>query len=172
MCQATTIHAFEQAGLGRAPFRYLGIEAQTVNSNGERVLSESGGVAVSTTPGGTCAYCGTYIVDMYRVESSDGKRFHVGCDCIRKVGGAGLIRQIDADRRKLERNKRHSREDAKRAELSAWYAENRQRCEGLPHPKKFQDKTLADYVDWMRKNAGTSGELGALSLAKKILETG
>lgn len=54
----TAIHPFERAGLGKAPFRYVGMVAQDL-CYGQAILNraehEQTGVAVTTKPGGTCA---------------------------------------------------------------------------------------------------------------------
>ena len=83
-----TTHPFTRAGLGQAPFRFVGVEVQDL-CYGQAILNrdeyERTGIALTTAPGGSCAYCGTYIVNMFRVESADGHKFHVGSDCIAKI---------------------------------------------------------------------------------------
>lgn len=64
-------HRWELAGLGRAPFTYLGMHEQRHDMGGGY-----------SKPGGTCDYCGQGILYCFRVQSSDGKKFVVGCDCI------------------------------------------------------------------------------------------
>jgi hypothetical protein len=59
------IHPFEVAGLGIAPFRFVGVDSQ-----GEMI---------------GCAYCGTGIKHKFLIVSSDGKKSKVGCDCIQKI---------------------------------------------------------------------------------------
>ena len=76
--ETTSIHPFEAAGLGKAPFRYVGTAVQEIGVDGRRVLGHVGGATVTTKPGGTCAYCGTYIVNMFDIESADGNRFTAG----------------------------------------------------------------------------------------------
>lgn len=46
-----TVHCFERAGLGKAPFRYIGIVDQ-VMSGDNRVIGSIGGCQVETKPGG------------------------------------------------------------------------------------------------------------------------
>jgi len=64
-------HRWELSGLGRAPFRYLGMYENRYDMGGGH-----------SKPGGTCNYCGQGILYCFKVESADGKRFVVGCDCI------------------------------------------------------------------------------------------
>lgn len=88
---ATTIHPFEARGLGKAPFRLVGLVKQDM-AYGQVCLNraefDKTGILLTTKPGGTCAYCGTYIVNMFQVRSADGREFHVGCDCAEKVAKA------------------------------------------------------------------------------------
>lgn len=160
---ATAIHPFEQRGLGQAPFRYVGIEAQEM-SHGQRVLGSVGGCEVTTQPGGTCAYCGQYIVNMFNVESADGQRFHVGSDCIRKVDAA-LAAEIAPAIKQRKRDRDNARIAAAKAALP-----HAASLRSRPHPVPMlaeQGRTLADYCEWLFKHAGTSGSLRAA----KIVET-
>lgn len=146
----TSIHCFEKAGLGKAPFRYVGEEYQDIRY-GSRVIGSIGGCAVETKPGGTCAYCSTYIVNMFVVESSDGNRFHVGCECIKKTGDAGLVRKVEAAVKKMNRERREAK---KKLEAEV----DRQLCEtaqiGLlsdkPHPHPFRAANGETLADWAR----------------------
>lgn len=159
MAATETIHCFEAAGLGKAPFSYAGMVVQDI-SYGMRNITV-GGVQCQTKPGGTCQYCGTYIVNMFNVESADGKQFHVGCECIRKTGDSGLIRKVEEDVKIMERKKRAARKAKQNAD-------DKELCEstnlasfaGKPHPtptRAANGETLADWMNWMRewKNYGT-----------------
>jgi hypothetical protein len=148
---AIKIHCFEAAGLGKAPFRYTGMVYQDM-AYGQRKVN-IGGVECLTKPGGSCAYCGTYIVNMFNVESADGNRFHVGCECIRKTGDAGLIQKVDRDVKEFERKKRAAKKSAK-------IAKDREFCQAaqigllaqFPHPSSHfaaEGKTLFDWAKWM-----------------------
>ena len=155
---ATKIHAFEQAGLGKAPFRYVGMLHQEI-SYGERVIGSAGGIPITTKPGGTCDYCGKYIVNIFNVESSDGHKFHVGCDCIQKVGDAGLTKLVKADVKKMKAAREAARIAQAKADLPKAYS-----LQGQPHPSSYhagEGKTLAHYCEWLLKNGGTSGKLRA-----------
>lgn len=63
-------HRWELAGLGRAPFKCIGM-SENVYTGGGRAQA-----------GGSCDYCGTGIRYEFHCVSSDGKKFKVGCDCI------------------------------------------------------------------------------------------
>lgn len=163
-------HPFERAGLGRAPFRYVGPVEQDM-MYGEVILNradfEKGAPAMTTKPGGSCAYCGTYIVQMFNVRSSDGNIFHVGSDCIAKVYGE--THQITRAVKKAVSKHRKAQTDARNAakieavkallasseflaKLSAQPSPNAARAEKL-------GETLSDWAVWMMAHAGTAGKL-------------
>jgi hypothetical protein len=78
------VHAFEKAGLGRAPFRCVGFSVEKYQA--------CPGAPIQV--GGSCAYCGTGIMDTYWIRGSEpgAKTFKVGSDCVRRTGDAGLIK--------------------------------------------------------------------------------
>lgn len=75
------MHVFERAGLGKAPFRCIGMA--------EKFIQHPDG---STQAAGTCAYCGQGIRYVYTVMGRDRRPFNVGCDCVERTGDAGLIK--------------------------------------------------------------------------------
>jgi hypothetical protein len=162
------IHTFARAGLGPAPYTFLGVETKTYQA--------CSGAPVQ--PGGCCDYCGTGIHDQFHLRAADGRTFKVGSDCIRKAGDAGL-RRVVTDH---ERAKRQAKADATRVKATAvWQAARarfeaaRATFEALPHPRGFTDRetgralTLADQVDWMFDHAGTSGCLATARLVDRVL---
>lgn len=173
------MHKFEAAGLGKAPFKFVGCEVQDM-AYGQVILNRAEyqrtGIMISTQPGGTCAYCGQYIVQMFNVRSADGKQFHVGSDCILKVGDAGLKRNVSKVRTAL----RHAKEAAKIAELAALLADETVRgvLAMAPHRKAlavapsafFVEKSLLDDATWTVENAGNAGKLSLLSWIKRTLK--
>jgi len=94
-----TIHPFEAAGLGKAPFKCTGMSENVF------VIPGFGG---GSKAGGSCQYCGTGIRYEYHIVSSDGKKFHVGCDCVEKVSAKGsrLLTEAEKVKRDFDRNKR------------------------------------------------------------------
>lgn len=132
MTANTTLHPFEHAGLGKAPFRFVGIEKQDL-AYGQVCLNREEftrtGILLSTKPGGTCAYCGESILNMYRVRSADGHEFHVGCECVEKCARAAagtdqeraveaLLRPIRAAKNARARELRAARQQAARERLA------------------------------------------------------
>jgi hypothetical protein len=119
------IHKFELAGLGKAPFRCVGI-AQIPSASLAEHNPEGYNNMMRMVPSaykcGTCNYCGQAIMNCYLIDSADGKHFSVGCECVRKTGDVGLVnkqkalkRQADAEKRRQKRQEAYERElDAQR----------------------------------------------------------
>lgn len=123
MCETvTTLHPFEQAGLGKAPFRYLGSDEKRTKSG---------------QPAGTCDYCFRGILTCCVIGSADGKSFVVGCDCVRKVFGATnrVLTDMERDVARVNLEKRRAKAEAKRQAALELYqaklAEQRLRNGGL-----------------------------------------
>jgi hypothetical protein len=104
---------------------------------------------------------------MFNVESSDGHRFHVGCDCIRKVGGAVLVAATKSDAKKAKEAREKARIDEAKAALpTAWELGSK------PHPTLWraqQGETMADWCRWMFVNAGRSGKLNAARVVEQAI---
>lgn len=150
--KTATIHRFEQAGLGKSPFRFTGKVT-------EKVFCVPGG---SPKAGSSCDYCGTGIRYEFWIESTDRRTFKVGCDCVHKTGDRGLIKQIGEAERKLRDLKNARAKEAKKARLSAkienakgLFSSVRGTLASAPHPSAYfasQGRTLADYVQWCFDN--------------------
>ncbi len=145
--ETNTIHKFEVAGLGKAPFRFTG-------SVTEKTWQ---GRAAST-----CDYCGTCIRWEFWVRSSDGKVFKTGCYCIHKTGDAGLIKQIAIAERKLRDAKNQAARERKAEHIAQRVNAAKAILDAVkgtlaskPHPHPFYadaGKTLLDYVHWCFAN--------------------
>lgn len=61
---------------------------------------------------GTCNYCGQPIMNCYLINSADGHKFAVGCECVRKTGDAGLVNKQKALKRQADREKRAAQRQA------------------------------------------------------------
>lgn len=114
--KATKIHAFEKAGLGKAPYRAIGFsEAKFQACHGAPIQC-----------GASCDYCGTGIMNVYHVESSDGKTFKVGCECVTKTGDESLMMGTRAELRAWKREQHNAawrkERDAKKAQASLAFA--------------------------------------------------
>jgi len=149
------IHKFEAAGLGLATFRFVGLQTAADRA---AVQSERAGAGQTYTTNNatSCDYCGQGILNAYCVESADGKRFKVGCDCIRKTGDTGLIRVVTEEESSKRRAATKSRREAKcQRECDLIAAFRAGKCESLrslPHPKGRENCTAFDYVEWCVSN--------------------
>jgi hypothetical protein len=162
----TAVHPFEQSGNGKAPFRYVGIVHQEI-AYGEAVVGSVGGCLMTTKPGGTCDYCGQYILNMFRVESADGNRFKVGCDCIAKVDETAPVRNVSQMRADIKRMK--AERDLARIIQARANMEHAHSLKSQPHPTAFMasnGKTLHDYAGWLFTNGGTAGKLRAARMVE------
>jgi hypothetical protein len=173
--ETTTIHPFEKAGLGKAPFRYVGIIDQEMRYGEAVVRTKMNGhmIEFATKPGGSCDYCGTYIVTMCKVKSADGKFFKVGCDCIEKVADVKMVRAVKEDTKKMKK----AREIARIARAFDRLEDPivAERLAVLPHPRGFKDRyngyplSAANYVSWMRQNSMHAGRLETAKFIEKAL---
>jgi hypothetical protein len=170
MCQTMTTteaHPFEAAGLGKAPFRLVGVT--------ENVYRHPGGTC---QPGGTCDYCSTGILYEFRIRSADGRTFVVGSDCVLKIDRRDNRQLADAVKVEVARRQKAARQ-AKRREAVAREQTRidaafgrfdgseaiRTALAAKPHPSIKGDAfTLLGYVEWMRANAGHSGRLSVARL--------
>lgn len=158
--ETSTVHKFQLAGLGQAPFSFTGKMT-------EKTYCAYSGAPIQ--PGSNCDYCGTSIRYEFWVRSSDGNEFKVGCDCIHKTGDAGLIRQISVAERKLRDAKNAAAKERKQQKKTLRIAEAqrllptvRGRLASKSHPNTYyasQGKTMLDYVDWCMANG--AGEKAA-----------
>ena len=130
MCNS--VHPFEIAGLGRAPFTLEGYSKEV----GPRVLADGTQVGAPGQPMGTCAYCSRGIAHVFQIRSSDGVESGVGCDCVLKldrednklvsaVKKAKLLLDRQARQLKAQEKARLAREkrvQARKDQEAAWEA--------------------------------------------------
>jgi|ERR1043166_901593 hypothetical protein len=154
----STVHLFERAGLGKAPFTFIGME--------EKVFQACPGAP--RQPGGCCDYCGTGIHYQFHIKSADNKFFKVGSDCVHKTDDAGLRRVIDAKVAEMKREASHKRDDARIAAARALLPQVREILAAQPAPLEWKPQnTKLDTVEWYLANAGRSGKCWAA----KVIET-
>lgn len=147
-------HAFERAGLGIAPFHYVGMY--------EKVYVAFPGAPAQ--PSGTCDYCGNGIRYCCQIQSADGKKFIVGTDCVAKVNAesnVANVKTMESDAKKLAREKRQAKAAAKRAQREVEYQaklqEQRDRNGGM--------------TDWEAKRASEKAERDAAIQAAQAIYT-
>lgn len=170
---APSVHPFRARGLGLAPFTYIGEKSQTIAYGRAVVSTLTDGNQITSKPGGTCAYCGTYIVNMFDVQSADGKVFHVGSDCIEKIASSdpSLARAVKRVVSEASKKRAADRAAEKIAEMNASLAkpEVRALLASKPHPRGFKGQTLLDSVEWMLAHAGQSGKLATAKVVALAL---
>lgn len=166
MTNETTIHKFERAGLGKAPFRYVG----SYRDVGPHKLADGSECGYPGQPMGTCDYCGQGIAICCQVESSDGKRFVVGSDCVAKTGDAGLKKLVQSDARKAAKAREQQRIGEMRDRLTM-DDDLRAKLAAIPHPTAWRaekGETLLDSVEWMMDRAGHSGRIKTVRCIERV----
>jgi hypothetical protein len=154
-----SIHVFEKAGLGKAPYRYLGME----ELRGPLAMPGGGFCGAPGQPMGSCQYCSTGIAYLFWLESADGEKFYVGSDCIYKSGDAGLRRIIEPIVAQHQATLRADRnrllidlfEDYLKKNPTYWSDDKR------PHPFSWaaaQGKTYGDYSRFVYEHSGSSNK--------------
>ena len=151
-------HAFETAGLGLAPFRFVGCV--------EKKYQACHGAPIQ--PGGTCDFCGNAIMECCVIISSDGRTFMVGSVCVYKTGDAGLVRVVKADERRRKAERDAARIVAARQTIAR--DDVRSALAAKPHPM-FDDSTLLNWCLWMLDHAGTSGRIKAARSIEQAAKT-
>ena len=160
------IHPWEKAGLGKAPFRWMGITEEI----GPRVYAQPDGTTLTVgsegQPMGCCAYCGQGIAECHHIRSADGKNFTVGCDCVRKVNAKGskVLTAAEKASRARVTDRRRARESAAIAEGEQFLARADVRAFLVSRPsltkwRAEQGDTLADYIDFVWPRCGHAGKL-------------
>lgn len=147
-------HPFEVAGLGAAPFHCFG-------SYESKFRAIPGDPHCPVQPGSSCDYCGSALMYVFAVRSSDGKEFKVGSDCILKVHKEidttlpvdvrVAIEKMNQDRRRQTRERRWQKEADKRREVQALFAQHPALFTDSPHPNDYyasEGRTLRDYYEW------------------------
>lgn len=123
------LHPFEAHGLGQSPFHYAGFQVM-VTKEGQ--------------PSGTCNYCFTGIKYAAIIQSSDGKRFVVGCECVRK-----LDHKSNAILTPMERDfKRFKRDEKLRKQREEWEANRAKQIAEREAEEAKQRLVNGGLTDW------------------------
>lgn len=147
------IHAFEEAGLGTAPFKLVDVYFAA------RFLH--------------CEFCGTGIKEICVIEDQFDTAFIVGNVCVNKTGDRGLIDTVKKELGRI-RKERKDKEDSLKIQIAQLHLEEdkvKNKLASAPHPVAYlaeQGKTNFDYISWLLQNAGTSGKLRAAKEIEKI----
>lgn len=158
------LHVFERAGLGKAPFRCVGMV--------EKVYQACQGAPVQ--PGGSCDYCGNGIRYCFQVKGADGKLFEVGSDCVMRTGDAGLIRSYKTSPalRKLNREKRALKDEANKAEWAKIMADEaiRAKLAACSIERSGKDESWLAFAERAWSWCGAAGRARYVKEAKLLLK--
>lgn len=161
------VHVFERAGLGLAPFRFVGFYTAKFQACPGALVQ----------PGTSCDYCGTGIMYVCRIKSADGKFFKVGCDCVAKTGDAGMIQAYkkSPEYRAHQRELAHAKDQVKTAELNEILARPlvQASLKSQPHPVAHfagQGKTYLDYIKYCLGGSGAAGRASWLKWLRERLD--
>jgi hypothetical protein len=142
--QNDTIHKFELAGLGKAPFKLVGFYKMPSNALAEHNPAGYNNALRAMPKGagcGSCQFCGIGLINNFIIQSADGKINAVGCDCVQKVGDKGLTTKIKEMQRIARKEKREAeREAARNAKLDAEREKNGGKTDG-----EIFDEKLVQY---------------------------
>lgn len=140
--QNEKVHVFERAGLGKYPYVLIDVVTKIYQGS----------------PGSSCAFCGTGIKNCYIIQSSDGLRFDIGSECIKKSDDKGLMRMASDAEKKMRRDK----EDKIIADLMVQFENIKDKLTKMPHPNEYyssQGKTYLDYIEYTLAGCGRSGKI-------------
>jgi hypothetical protein len=153
-------HAFEAAGLGVAPFRFVRVDRMHTS----------------------CQFCGTGIMYRFFVRGADGREFFVGSDCINRTGDHGLIQsyKMHPDYRKLLRDKAKAKDDAIIMEWNALLADPKAAAaltaKRVPDPRYWLQRDPDGCRPWLEQakwawgGCGAAGRARYLKAAKQIVK--
>lgn len=134
------IHQFEFAGLGKAPFRIVGLFSFPSKSLAEfnpSAYNNQMQAMPKDVSCGQCQFCHTALTHNYIVKSSDGRKFVVGSDCVKKTGDHGLVEQIKLIEREA---RREAKLKAMQAQAQAILNAQREKNNGLTDSELFEKK--------------------------------
>lgn len=173
-----SVHVFEQAGLGVAPFRFVGAETRTgpLRPIDPRTGQWDGMTEIGAPgqPMGTCQFCGEGIGTVCIIRSADGRTFEVGTTCVEKTGDAGLKRSVAKVVNEARKGREAARVEAA-AKLLAESAEVRAALQALPHGNAgmaARGMSLLDSAEWLMTNAGRAGQLRAARMVERAQKVG
>ena len=156
------VHAFEDRGLGKAPFRVTGFSESIYQASPDSPRQ----------PGSNCDYCGTGIMIVCHIQSADGHHFKVGCNCVEKTGDKGLIRAYKStpEYRQMQAQKRAAKDKAIGAQWDALIAANSEQLRAIERETwNGGTEPLLDYYLRVWPMCGASGRAAYLKVAKSKL---
>ena len=154
--------------LGEGPYKYVGFGKISISETQGAVYH---GVAMDSGCG-TCDHCGHGIMNIYVVETADGKRHGVGSECILKFKNDGdftnltdFEREIKQQKRKAGQVNREKQRVKLKQEVEKLVEENKEMLSLINIIGK-RTQTARDYCDWYLK---TGHSLNAYKIFKNKL---
>lgn len=175
----STVHPFEAAGLGKAPFNFIRYEYFT-GGRAFVAYAAGGSVFVNQHYHVTgCDYCGTPIKNQFFVGDSTGRVFKVGSECIRKVDQrmhaasralrTSALRSVrDADRAAAARKAREEQQAQHEARKAAWIEANPWWSPLITHDRARLDATIQSLAASLARYGSLSD--AQAKLARSTLE--
>ncbi len=154
-------HPFERAGLGIAPFQFVGMS--------ESFIRHPDG---TTQAGSSCQYCSTGIRYLFHIKSADGRTFYVGSDCVEKTckPGGPIVTAV-------QKAARAAKKIADAAKLKERIVVTRAILDANPalltdrgHPNEWRARcgdTARDYVEFLLRSGGAKGRSDACKIVEK-----
>lgn len=99
MANQQMIHQWEGQGLGKAPFRCVGLYSLPARFLAEHNPQAYQAEMEQMPKGfdiGTRAVCGIALTNNNLIRTGCGRQFSVGCDGVKKAGDAGLVDAIQS----------------------------------------------------------------------------
>ncbi len=138
MTDSQTMNKWEKQGLGKAPFRLVGmfslpsralLEANPTAYNNEMALMPRGFHI------GSCGVCSISLINNFLIKSACGQKFSVGCDCVKKTGDTVIIDQVKEKKKAIAKAKRDAKRKAefekREAKIQQELADQREKNGGL-----------------------------------------
>jgi len=156
-------HVFERAGLGVAPFRFVGVTESIFKAAPD----------APRQPGTCCDFCGTGIMVVCIIQDANGKRFKVGSDCVAKTGDKGLIKAFRTSprQREMARMQRQRADERVIAEWNdLWAAPSTLVAISGKFPRMFngEPNTAETLEENMKRRWSWSGAAGRKRLLKQL----
>lgn len=156
-----TIHIFERANLGKAPFMFIGISVKTYQSCPEAPVQ----------PAGMCDYCGASIMECCFIRDANGKTFIVGNTCVNKTGDEGLVKATKIAVNTARRVLKEKKDLEKIQMIKEFFSQEdvQAKLKAIPHPN-WPNRNMLQQVTWLMANSGRAGKIRTYKMAKGLIE--
>jgi hypothetical protein len=149
------MHPWQEKGLGAAPFKFENLERRPKGDN-------------------RCAYCNHRIEWLFWIHASDGSRFVVGSECIKKVEPINSPLRIQAESEiksaKEAEKSAKEKDDRRRVASALKYLESHpDLLKNRPHPYRVRG-TCREWANYVLANGGLRKQLQVTLLIEAAIE--